>query len=396
MPKKNIPSYRKQKTKSGDLAFVELGGTRYYLGKWKSQESRREYVRLLAEFDAKKGYIPDASDQLKVKELLASYLLYAEEYYSQNGNPTVEFSKIKSTVKYTNDLYGDTIVSEFGPMRLKAIREKMIKDGYTRGVKIVTHHSFSRTHINQTMAVIRRIFKWGVENELVPADVLHGLQAVAGLRRGRSSAKETSRVKPVDECHVNLIEPFASRHVWGMIQLQLLTGMRPGEVCIMRSCDIDMSGKVWQYVPTEHKNKYRDQERIVSIGPKAQEVINPFLKRDVEAYLFSPAEATKERYAKSKVHRRKNQKSSNLKTDRKIGDHYDTASYRRAIYYACDLADIDKFSPHQLRHTAGTRFRREFGIEEARVLLGQKTMIAAEIYSEIDREKSRQAMLSIG
>ncbi len=31
---------------------------------------------------------------------------------------------------------------------------------------------------------MRRLFKWGVAQELVPATVLHGLQAVPGPKRG--------------------------------------------------------------------------------------------------------------------------------------------------------------------------------------------------------------------
>ena len=32
-----------------------------------------------------------------------------------------------------------------------------------------------------------------------------------------------------------------------MIELQRLTGMRPGEVVIMRTCDLERSGDVWAY-----------------------------------------------------------------------------------------------------------------------------------------------------
>lgn len=38
-----------------------------------------------------------------------------------------------------------------------------------------------------------------------------------------------------------------------MVQMQLLTAARPGEVCIMRPCDIDRSGRIWVYKPKDHK-----------------------------------------------------------------------------------------------------------------------------------------------
>src|SRR5262249_13007101 len=83
-----------------------------------------------------------------------------------------------------------------------------------------------------------------------------------------------------------------------MIQLQRLTGMRPGEVVIMRALDVDMTGKIWLYRPGSdrgangaHKTAWRGHDRVVAIGPQAQEVIREFLKPNVGAYLFSPTEA---------------------------------------------------------------------------------------------------------
>lgn len=42
-------------------------------------------------------------------------------------------------------------------------------------------------------------------------------------------------------------------------------------------CDIDTSGPVWVFRPFKHTNENRDQERLIYIGPKAQEILKPFL-----------------------------------------------------------------------------------------------------------------------
>ena len=55
-----------------------------------------------------------------------------------------------------------------------------------------------------------------------------------------------------------------------------------------------------------------------------------------------------------------------------------------------------RFHPHQLRHAAATRFRRDYNLETARALLGQKSMDAAEIYAEMDMEKARNVMRDVG
>ena len=46
-----------------------------------------------------------------------------------------------------------------------------------------------------------------------------------------------------------MIRPYVSRQVWAIVQLQCLTGMRPGEVLTIRSCDLDTTGKLWLYRP---------------------------------------------------------------------------------------------------------------------------------------------------
>src|SRR5262249_11135074 len=152
----------------------------------------------------------------------------------------------------------------------------------------------ARSTINQRVGRIVHLFKWAVENELVPPDIHHGLKAVAGLRMGRTKARETAPIKPVPEASVDAVRPHVSRQVWAMIELQRLTGARPGEVVIMRTCDVDTSGDVWVYTPKRHKTQHHGRERAVLLGPRAREVLRPWLRPAATQYLFSPKEAMAE------------------------------------------------------------------------------------------------------
>lgn len=38
--------------------------------------------------------------------------------------------------------------------------------------------------------------------------------------------------------HINAVQPYVSEQVWTMVQLQLLTAARSGELVAMRPCDI--------------------------------------------------------------------------------------------------------------------------------------------------------------
>ncbi len=190
-------------------------------------------------------------------ELLLAYLRFAEGYYVKNGQPTSEYTCVKAAVKPLEGLYSGRPVAEFGPLDLKAVRQKMIDADLSRRV------------INRNIRRIKRIFKWGVENELVPGGVSHALHAVASLRKGRSAAREIDPVKPVPDEHVDAIKPHISAQVWAMIELQRLTGMRPGEVRLMRGCDLDTTGPIWEYRPAAHKTEHHGKERLVAIGPRA-------------------------------------------------------------------------------------------------------------------------------
>jgi integrase len=58
-----------------------------------------------------------------------------------------------------------------------------------------------------------------------------------------------------------------------MIELQLVTGMRPSEVVLLRACDIDMSGKIWEYRPASHKTEHQGIECVVFLGPRARPIV---------------------------------------------------------------------------------------------------------------------------
>ena len=210
-----VPSYRRHKATG--QAVVSLAGRDIYLGKFNSAASRAEYNRLIAEWAAHHGTLPQPSHDLTVTELLAAFITQAPRTHSKK-----DLENFRLAARPLKSLYGPTSIVEFGPIRLKTVRQQMIDA------------QLARKTINERINRLRYIFKWGVENEIVPATVLHALQAVAGLRYGRSEAKETEPVKPVPDAFVDAILPHVSPQIAAMVELQRITAMRSGEVTIMR------------------------------------------------------------------------------------------------------------------------------------------------------------------
>jgi integrase len=253
---------------------------------------------------------------------------------------------------------------------------------------------------------------------MLPGSIPDALKAVEGLRRGRTEAKESEKVEPVEEDHIEATKRFLSPHVCAMIELQLLTGARPGEICAMRTCDIDMTGKLWLYTPEHHKTEHHGHVRRIFIGPKAREILERFLRADLHAPLFSPAEATQ--WHRDQRHARRktplscgNKPGTHVVRAPKIaaGERYTVASYRRAIARACDRADawvkggmivehdervIPVWQPNQLRHNAGTRLRKEYGLEAAQVILGHSTVTVTQIYAEKNVAAAMKIMSEAG
>jgi integrase len=205
--------------------------------------------------------------------LLRDHLNHVHFRYQSN-----EVANIILAIRPLRQLPGPIPADEFGPRLLKLVRQQMIDQ------------RLCRNEVNKRVRRVVRAFKRAVAEELIPAPVHHTLRTVEGLRRGRG-VRETEPIKPVADPLVDAVKPFVSAQIWAVIELQRLTGMRPGEVWTMRSCDPVTSGRIWEYRPARYKTVHNGKTRVIFIGPQAQVELRPWLRPELEAYLFQPAEA---------------------------------------------------------------------------------------------------------
>jgi integrase len=399
-----IPAYRKHRA-SGQ-GIVTIAGRTLYLGPHGTKTSRLEYDRLVGEWitagrpTTKLG----GGNDLTIAELIRRYKRYAESYYANGGI----LYNIGSGCRALRLRYGETIAAEFGPLALKAVRDKLVEQGS------------SRTYCNRLVDLIRRMFKWAASEQLIPVATWQTSTTVTGLRRGHTEAPENEPIGPVDEALVETTLIHLSETVAAMVKLQRLTGMRPDEVCRLKPGQVDRNGDVWSFRPLHHKTAHRGRERIVLIGPKGQEILRPFLLRDAEAFCFVPAEAIarqRQRRHEARVTpiccgNRPGTNRIHRKPKRKPGPRYTTASYRRAIHCACDAAEraahrknpevpaeeriVLRWSPNRLRHSAATEIRRRFGLEAAQVVLGHSAADVTQIYAERDLAKAAAVIREVG
>jgi integrase len=391
------PSYRRHSSGQACVTVRDPDGRRreILLGAWESAESKVEYARVLAELAANQGHMPTkdapSTADLSVNEIILAFWRHAEQHYrAEDGAPTGEADNYRDALRPLRALYGHTAASDFGPLALRAVRDAMAKAGLSRGV------------VNARVNRVRRVFKWAASFELVPARVYEALRTIAGLQKGRSKAPEGGGVKPVADEHVTATLPFLPAPVRAMAELQLFTGMRVGEVMVMRALDLTMIGPVWTYRPASHKNKHRGRDRVIYLGPQAQAVIRPFLTTNLEAYLFSPRAATAARNAAARAKRKTRRTPSQLARKPKAnpkrapGARYRRHSYRQAVRRACKKANVPAWNPLQLRHTAATLVRAKFGLEAAKAILGHSRVETSQIYAERDLGCAERIMAEIG
>jgi integrase len=390
-----IPAYRLHKQSGQAVVTLSdgLGRRRdVLLGPYATPESRAEYACVITEWEANGRRLPPPVSRcdLSVNELVLLFLGHAEGHYRHaDGSPTSEVADFKLSLRPLRELYGLTRAADFGPLALKALRERLVEGGLSRGV------------INQRIGRIKRMFRWAVENELVSPSVYHALQAVQALKRGRSGARETEPVSPVVDEYVEAVLPHLTRPLRGLVLLQRLTGMRPGEAAQMRACDLDMTGQVWLYRPARHKAAWRNRGRVIAIGPKAQRVIREYLKPDPDAYLFSPKDGREEWFAAKRAARKTKVQPSQAcrrkaHPKRRPGELYTRTAYASAVARACGRAGVPAWHPNQLRHSHATEVRRRYGLEAAQVALGHSKADVTQVYAERDLSLAGRVATEIG
>jgi integrase len=377
-----IPKYRKRPDRN--VGFVESprGCRVYFPGRYDSPESRAAYNQWLRGHlgEPEAGVtMPDNPGCVQVADLVLCFLDWAKLYYLRDGKAGSEYHCLRAATIPLLKIADCVLVQHFGPKNLKAVRADMIERRWTRDT------------INDQIGRVRRIFKWGVEHEVVKESVWRTLQAVSPLSKGRTAAPESRGVMPVDRAIIEATLPFLGPVVAAMVQLQQASGMRPQDVCGIRPIDVDQSGDVWLYCPESHKNDWREggqSTRIVAIGPKAQAALRPWLDRDSQAYCFSPLE--------SEGMRRTARGRGKRRPLHKPGTHYTHASYRRAVQRAARAAGVAKWHPNQLRHTAATAVRKAFGLEAAQVYLGHAKADVTQVYAARDMELAEKIAREIG
>lgn len=425
-----LPKYRHQKCRG--RAFVEIAGRRTYLGKYGSEESHRRYAEILRDLKshkAKAAVIPTDRSKLLIEDLVLAY--WEQEvvvyYVKKTGKPTSEQARLRSSLRCLINAFGSRPAGSLDSLMLESVRDDMVKSG-----------KLCVKTINGYLSNIKRLYKWAARKKLVAASVWHELLTVEGVKAGRTTARVSEDVPPIDDATIAKTLRHLSPVVRAMVLFQRRTGCRPGEVCLLRPCDIEgrppaagetapiirtpEAARTWCYRPHDHKTEHFGLDRRVYIGPKAQVLLRKWLDRPAESYCFNPREAVRSK----KPGPMGTRKERAQPRPGRRGHCYTTASYRVAIHRACErafgmpvhLRQISKklskeeqkklraeaaawraehcWNPNQIRHTVAGAVEAEFGLVGVQRVLGHRHAKTSEIYARRDAAESASIMAKMG
>ncbi len=409
-------------------ARVCLSGVQVYLGPWGSDRVQQRYDEVVGEWLAHGRQVPSIiAGTLTVRRLAERYFDVAQSYYVKRGRPTQSALRARCVLERLVSHCGRTPAGDFGPRLLLDFRRALCATG-----------RLNRTTINEYIAVVQRMYRWAASEELLPPGRWLDVLAVTPLRRGRSpgagiaAPREPSAVAPVPPDVLAATLPHCHRMLRAMIELQLATAMRPGELLAIRPCDL---------APTQHpevqaytvradasKIEHHGLQRVVYIGPRGLSILREWAPAQPDTHYFSPARARAmhnlERRAarKSKVwpsHESAARRARRLAPPPSDGPLYTNDSYRRAIQRACDRAfphptlptrgltpehraelrdwrKSHRWHPNQLRHSAASYLAEHERVEVAQIILGHTSVTTTMRYVQVRDERPVLAALRHG
>jgi hypothetical protein len=356
----NLPAYRLRRGYSQAIVTLTDSATGkrkdYWLGEYGSPVKREMYHRVLSQWESLGRRLPPAGTlvlppssngalsslhpgpvpvtALTISGLINTYRQHIEATFKPPTRATIYM-----VLQLLDQFFGSTAAEEFGPNKLRLLREQMIKGSPESDPP---RKSWSRTTVNKAVHQVGAMFRWAASHEMLPVTLHVQLKTLAALRRGQSAAAESDPVQPVPIATVEATKPFLSCQVRALVELQLLTGARGGELLQLRPMDLirQVPGStVWMIKPRDHKTAHHGHERTLYLGPKAQRVLEPFLNgRKLGDFLFSPAEAERERREAATAKRKTRRGQGNgpgtnraKMPKRSPGDYFTAAAYRNAI-----------------------------------------------------------------
>lgn len=219
--------------------------------------------------DAQRAYLEwlatlDRPDEIQISPADRTVGTVLDLWFAAQSLHPKEFKNYLVTIRDLKASHGHLSARLFKVPQLRAYRTSLLP-------------RMSAKTANHRVTRVRVIWRWLEEEGYVPEGSWEHLRALKPLRT------EERKPRAVTWEELQMVLPHCREDVRSMLLVQFWTGMRPGEVRIIRGQDIQDG----IYTPETHKNAWRGHSRQIILPPEAQEALRPFL---VDGRLFGRSE----------------------------------------------------------------------------------------------------------
>jgi integrase/recombinase XerC len=216
-------------------------------------------------------------------------------------------------------------------------------------VELINNNHSNRT-VNRKLSVLRTFFKWAQKNSILTSDPMLKIKGPKQEKRLPEFVKE-------EEIEIEQLERLFPDGFSGvrdrlLIEVLYQTGIRLSELINLKQSDLQ-----------NHSIKVlgkRNKERLIPITPELNQQLNDYLESSV--------------YKEVKL-------DFIFITD-KGKKMYPKFVYRKVKFYLSLLTNLNKRSPHVLRHTFATHMLNNgAGLETLKEVLGHANLSATQIYT---------------
>jgi integrase/recombinase XerC len=216
-------------------------------------------------------------------------------------------------------------------------------------VSLVEESNENRT-VNRKLSSLRTFFRWLRREQLIVSNPIAKINGPRNVKRLPTFAKESE----LESTKINSVfnSNFEGLRDKLIFELFYQTGIRLTELINIKESDVNVES-----IKILGK---RNKERLIPISPELFQLIAQYriLKRNIVA---------------------KNNFLIVLDSGEKM---YSKFVYRKIIYYLSLITNLDKKSPHVLRHTFATHLLNNgAGLETIKDLLGHSNLAATQVYT---------------
>lgn len=279
-----------------------------------------------------------------------SYLAH-EKRYSEHTLTSYR-NDLEQLTAFLTSVSPDTGLREADGLTLRAWIVSLVEDG------------LSPRSINRKMATLRSYYKFLLGRGEISSLPTAKLRAMKVAKQLPNFVQESEMQQMFD----HLEEPKTFEQWRDRLTLEMLygTGIRLAELLGLKETDVHEATSTLKVLGK------RNKERVIPYPRSLQKTLNSYLKAKKEA--FSP------------------NANPQLIVTNKGDEGYPVLVYRTVNTYLNSFANVDKKSPHVLRHTYATHLLdKGADLNAVKDLLGHASLAATQVYTHNSLEKLKSA-----